>query len=219
MDESCYRYLLVGLLIGLLSSGCATSVAGGNLQELESFPAAPEAPIKANLIVTGKDNAIGFLVPTNDLAIANMGRAFAINAFKESGYFSEVGPTIDVFWGTVGPAVDNPDIQIKVRFQRKHEPSFWKEFITIFSLNLIPTERTQYFILDADVTNLKTGQTRSYHLEESVTRHIQVFYIFMFKSHQLSVGDVVKNMFKHLAVNMHEDGLLTTAQIGTNHSL
>jgi len=205
MNESCYRYLLVGLLIGLLSSGCAASFAGGNLQELESFPAAPEAPIKANLIITGKFSLNGVHIPGDDRSIAELGRKNALEAFKELGYFSEVGP-----------AVDNPDIQIKVRFQRKLERGFLMEFISGFTLTLIPSSLTDYFILDADVTNLKTGQTRSYHLEDSVTRTIWVFLILMFNLHGWVVEDVLANMFKYLAVKMHDDGLLITAQIGNN---
>jgi hypothetical protein len=205
MKNSSYWSFFFGFLICLWFSGCA-SFAGGNLKELEAVPSAPVKSPRASLAITWSTYLNGVHKPANEHIAAGMGMKHALEAFKETGYFSEVGPT-----------VDNPDVKIKVRIKDEGKANLGMAMVTGFTLFLIPSSATDLYVMDAEVTNLKTGQTRSYHLEDSMNYYQQIFLIFImpFNWPASVVEDVLENMFTHLAVKIHEDGLLTMDQIGT----
>lgn len=203
MKKFSYRYLLVGLLVCLGSSGCA-AFSGGNLKELENFPAAPEAPINAYINMTWNHYENGVRKPEPDLIKAEEAMISALKVFKETGFFSKVSSFMA-----------DPDVQIKVLIQYKYEgPAQAGSTFFILTLGLIPIHGTNHFVMDVEATNLKTGLSRSYHLEDSVNVYGQTLLILIapFNWAPSVRQNVLENMFKHLAVNMHEDGLLKTVQ-------
>jgi len=115
--------------------------------------------------------------------------------------------------------VDNPDTQITVRYQRKKVESISHTRFLLCTVTLLlycPHQDKHHFIVDAIVTHLKTGQVKAYHLKDTMSIHFNIFYILVPWRHPVFVdGDIIENMFKHLAVKMYEDGLLATAPNGT----
>ena len=196
-------FLVVGFLISLWCSGCAL-FAGGNLKELETLPTAPDTPLKATLDFTYSHFGYQLNHRERDLAEGSSIKS-ALEAFEKTGYFSEIGPT-----------VADPDLQINVNFLHKAKSDRTYK-LAVWTLLLIPTVGVDQFIIDAEVNNLRTGQTRSYHLEDSVIMYAQTLLILFipFQIPYTIYDDVRQNMYKHLGVKMHEDGLLTTAQTAT----
>ena len=79
-------FLAVGFLIALWCSGCA-SFAGGNLQELETLPTAPETPLKATLDFT--HSHVGYQLSHREQNLAERNSIKrALEAFEKTGYFS-----------------------------------------------------------------------------------------------------------------------------------
>lgn len=199
-------FLVVGFLISLWCSGCA-SFAQWNLQKLETLPTPPETLSKAKLtfalsIIDNNNNSI------SDSSLDRwIEMRYALNGFEETGYFSDIGPT-----------VANPDLQINVHFQYKvGESSDSLAILCGATLFLICLDKqTDHYIVDAEVTHLKTGQVKTYHLKDSINTRANIFLIFIPWQWGIFVeGDIVENIFKHLAVKIHEDGLLVTAKNGT----
>ena len=208
MKQIRYRIFLVGIMVGLVSTGCA-AFSGGKLEELETLPEAPEVSSKANLTINWETYMNGVRHSENEQVAAGVGMKHALAAFKESGYFSEVGS-----------AVDNPDLQIRVKMQDQGEGSMGRAFLTGLTLYLIPSSGTDHYVMDAEVTHVKSGETKKYHLEESLEFHQQLFLIFImpFNTPGSVAEEIFENMFKHLAMKIQEDGLLKQAHAESNPS-
>ena len=105
-------------------------------------------------------------------------------------------------------------MQIKVHIKFNVESSRTGIFLSAFTFGVIPTMAMNYYFMDVEVTNLKNKQSWSYHFEDSASIYSQTILILIAPFNwPFTVRDnIQKNMFKHLAVKTHEEGVLNTAQ-------
>ena len=203
MKKSNNRYCIAVILICSLCSGCA-SFADWKLQELEGLPEASAPVLKAKLNVDMTYYFNGNLRTEFNENATKTSKKVALETFQKSGFFS-----------SVDTEMADPDLDIKINFQNHERGSSLLAFISGFTFMVIPASATNSFVMDAEVTHLKTGEIRKYHLEDSMGTYIQILLIFIMPFNWPgSVGeDILANMYHHMMVKMQEDGLLNKAQI------
>jgi len=198
MRSSRHFKIISLILILLFGSGCFAAFPAGKLKEMETFPPVPEAPINAHLNITWNHYLYGVHKPEADQSSADNVWKIAEKTFKESGYFEKISPF-----------VAHPDIKIKAHIIFKVEGSEAGVLFSAATFGVIPTHVMHHYVMDAEVTNLKTGQSRSYHLEDSVSIYAQTILILIAPFYWPgTVGEeMLENMFKHLAIKMREEGV------------
>jgi hypothetical protein len=202
--RSLHHFKIISLILILLFvSGCFAAFPAGKLKELEIFPPGPEAPINAHLNITWNHYLNGVHKPEADQSSADNVWKIAEKTFKESGYFEKISPF-----------VAHPDIKIKAHIIFKAEFSEAGLLFGAATFGVIPTYAMHHYAMDAEVTNLKTGQSRSFHLEDSVSIYAQTILILIapFYWPGTAQEEMLENMFKNLAIMMSEEGLLDPTQ-------
>jgi hypothetical protein len=122
-----------------------------------------------------------------------------LNALEESNYFSRIAKNDK-----------DADVNLSVVMTNSGSPAaFVGAVITGLSLYTIPSWATDNFDLQAKAGN-KAGMQKEYTLSDSTTlvQWLPMMFVFPFK-HLGQVPEVRKNMYRHLLLQMKNDGLLT----------
>ena len=127
----------------------------------------------------------------------------AIRALRESGYFAEVGPV-----------VPNPDLELIIGFELDEDINRFGIFATVLTAFVIPSRTRHAFVLDAIVRSPRTGEKWELRMEDSMRQWMQLFLVFgaPFARQPTVQNEVCENMFRRLAVELHQRQILTAGR-------
>ena len=157
--------MLASLLVGIVLSGCATSMQGNNLSAIETFPEVhPRKSVSLDLAFAGRLN--GKPWSANDAHNTEYLKNLSIQHLQESDMFRVVTTRRVPL-----------DLELKVAIINEKTTSPNRQILTALRLFIVPYKSTDTFQLLAVVKNPKTGEQKKIKLEESVSHWQQLFLV------------------------------------------
>jgi len=133
-----------------------------------------------------------------------------VKRFSKSGLFD-----------SVSTASDHTDLTANISIIDDGACNMGMAFLTGLTFYIIPSSATDTYKLTAEITKEKTGETKTFQLEDSVTQwqEILLLPLMPFKFTPVVASSVQNTLFDNLALQVAESGLLMDSSPGTLASM
>lgn len=193
------------ILIGIVSAtiGCVAAYPQHHIAEVKEFPVATGSKPSVKITFEEEQRQNSNLVMTEHETRTEKFREIMIEVLRNSGYFSEVNTYID-----------SPDLEIIANLSADFKVNHAWVYVTVCTAFLVPSVFDKDFALDAVVRTSNRAQTWELNYRDSMQSWAQLFLIVMMPFHEESAveREVVENMFRRLAFDLNDRGILAAVE-------